>query len=83
MLYPGGELYSMVHQKKTDGIVKSAAQFYGAVILEALDFLHRNNIVYRDLKPENVMLDADGYCVLVDLGFGELDKMYYYIYIIL
>jgi len=55
---PGGELYSRVHTDKADGLPESEARFYGAGILEALSFLHRRKIVYRDLKPENVLLTS-------------------------
>jgi len=77
-MYPGGELFNVIHTKRTDGVKKSSAMFYAAIILEGLDFMHLQNIVYRDLKPENVLIDSDGYCVIVDLGFAKevKDKTY-------
>lgn len=77
-MYQGGELYNILHTKRSDGVKRSSAMFYAAVILEGLDFMHLQNIVYRDLKPENVLLDADGYCVIVDMGFAKevKDKTY-------
>jgi len=70
-MYPGGELYSLVYNNKINGIEESHAQFYAAVVLEALDFMHLKSIIYRDLKPENVMIDSDGYAVIIDLGFTK------------
>ena len=74
----GGELFSLIHTPEQDGIPEEAARFYSANIYEALLYLHDRFILYRDLKPENVLLDSDGYCVLIDLGFAKVvtDKTY-------
>jgi cGMP-dependent protein kinase len=41
---------------------------YGAQLLHIIETLHENNFIYRDLKPENVMVAADGFLKLIDLG---------------
>lgn len=74
-LYPGGELFNLVYKNKVSGLDENHAQFYAAVVLEALDFMHLKSIIYRDLKPENVMIDSDGYAVIIDLGFSEFFKL--------
>lgn len=77
-LIQGGELFNVVHTDKRDGISNEASLFYGGCILEALGYLHARNIVYRDMKPENALIDDQGYCIMIDLGFAKIvvDKTY-------
>jgi hypothetical protein len=71
-LLQGGELRSVMHTAKSPFLSEWRSRFYSAGILEGLSYMHRRSFVYRDLKGENVLLDSDGYCVIVDLGFGKL-----------
>ena len=47
------------------------AKFYIAEILVAIENLHERNIIYRDLKPDNVVIDNDGHCQLIDFGMAK------------
>ncbi len=50
------------------------SKFYFAEILLGLEYLHSKNIVYRDLKPENVLIDTDGHVRLADFGLSKIFK---------
>jgi len=75
-LVQGGELFSLIMSQGS--LPNNHAVFYAACLLEAFSHLHDHHICYRDLKPENVLIDARGYCKLADMGFAKfvLDKTF-------
>ena len=66
---PGGELFSYL--RNAGHFSEAASLFYAAEIVSAIDYLHKLSIVYRDLKPENLLLDKQGHVKITDFGFAK------------
>lgn len=66
---PGGELFFHLHN--LGRLSEDQARFYFCEVLLALEYLHSLCIVYRDLKPENVLLDIDGHIRITDFGLSK------------
>ncbi|KAJ1487382.1 kinase-like domain-containing protein, partial [Baffinella frigidus] len=62
----GGELFS--HLRKAGRFSNETTRKYTAMVVLALNHLHEHDIVYRDLKPENLLLDDKGYLKIADFG---------------
>ncbi|KAM6076255.1 cGMP-dependent protein kinase 2 isoform 1-T1 [Chlamydotis macqueenii] len=65
----GGELWSLLRDRGS--FDEATTKFCVGCVTEAFDYLHHTGIIYRDLKPENLILDAEGYIKLVDFGFAK------------
>lgn len=65
----GGELF--YHLQQQGKFSEDRARFYVAEIVLALDYLHKAGIVYRDVKPENILIDYEGHIKLTDFGLSK------------
>lgn len=68
--FNGGELF---HYLSSGRFSENRAKFYAAEIVLGISHLHENNIVYRDLKPENLLLDPEGHIRITDFGLSKKD----------
>lgn len=66
---PGGDLGSLLATEKR--FSEEVTRLYATEVLLALEHLHSLDIIYRDLKPDNVILDADGHAMLTDFGLSK------------
>jgi len=68
----GGELFRLLrHRKKFED---KPARFMAASVVLAFEYIHSKNIIYRDLKPENLLVDDQGYLKMTDFGFAKIVK---------
>lgn len=65
----GGELFSVLREKTL--FDERTAMFYAGSVVLAFEYMHGMNIIYRDLKPENLLLDNSGYLKITDFGFAK------------
>jgi len=72
-LLSGGELHQ--HLKKAGRFQLQQVKFYSSEVVLALEYLHKKCFAYRDLKPENMVIDSEGHVMLTDFGLAKhVDK---------
>lgn len=67
----GGDLKSLI--AAYGYFCESAALFYCAEITLALEYLHKHGIIHRDIKPDNMLLSANGHVKLTDFGLSKIE----------
>lgn len=65
----GGELFYLL--KFNQYFPEKTARFYAACVVLAFEHIHKKNVIFRDLKPENLLITHNGYVKLVDYGFAK------------
>ena len=65
----GGEFFCLLKRKKR--IKEDEARLYFIELCLGIEYLHRRNIIYRDIKPENILLDLDGHLKIADFGLAK------------
>ncbi|KAK4441133.1 Phototropin-1 [Sesamum alatum] len=69
---PGGELFLLLERQPTKVLKEDAVRFFAAEVIVALEYLHCQGIIYRDLKPENVLIQDNGHISLTDFDLSCL-----------
>ena len=66
----GGELFQ--HLRNFRFFDEEKVRFYASIIGMGLDHMHKHGIIYRDIKPENILMDEDGYLKIADFGMAKI-----------
>ncbi|EEH44621.1 AGC/PDK1 protein kinase [Paracoccidioides brasiliensis Pb18] len=69
-LASGGELLGVL--KRMSSFDEECTRFYGAQILDTIDYMHKRGVIHRDLKPENVLLDSQMHVKITDFGTAKM-----------
>ena len=70
-LIEGREMYDLLQSYEKRSLPNDSARFYSACMIDALAYIHSKDIIHRDIKAENIMVDNAGYCSIIDFGFGR------------
>jgi len=68
----GGELFTLLRSRTSFN--EKTAKFYAGCVVLAFEYMHTSDTLYRDLKPENLLVDKDGYIKVTDFGFAKVVK---------
>lgn len=68
----GGELLGVLKRMTT--FDEECTRFYGAQILDTIDYMHKRGVIHRDLKPENILLDSQMHTKITDFGTAKILK---------
>ncbi len=63
-------MYSYLNED--NGFDSDTCKFYAAVVITTLEYLHKKNIVYRNLRPENLLIGNDGYLKMIDFRLSKI-----------
>ena len=69
---PGGDLMNLLIEK--DILPEKDAKFYMAELVLAIEFIHKLDCIHRDIKPDNILIDADGHIKLSDFGLTKISE---------